>query len=304
MIENIKMHDNQFLTVDVHGTGKTVVILVHGIGGSSATWLPFVFQHINNFKFVSLNLRGFGKSHKVAFSCPDDVLDDYSNDLNSIISHYSPNHKVILVGLSLGAYSCMSYFSKFGTEKVKKYLNVDQCPKAINSVDWKYGLGGSRHKKIFGKFEVLMDRYNNKLGVPFELLSNTLQSEFLNGIGEFGELAFHRKIEQWAVNSFFSSLPTRMFAKQTMHATTWQSYYHCLKSYLKQDYDFRELIASIDVPITLHIGKFSKMCPPAGQYYIAQHAKHCNVVEFDEGHALMYTALFKFSLEFAEFLYN
>ena len=71
MLELVKMRDNQYLHVDVLGTGKKVVVLLHGIGGSSTMWIPFCLPHLKDYKFVIPNLRGFGKSGHLTFTTPN-----------------------------------------------------------------------------------------------------------------------------------------------------------------------------------------------------------------------------------------
>jgi pimeloyl-ACP methyl ester carboxylesterase len=259
------------------------------------------------FFFISNKTSSFAQTGQVwvTISNPDNVLLDYARDIKALIDEFSPDQPVTLVGLSMGAYSCMQYFELFGTDRVQRYLNIDQGPKAINGVDWNYGIAGNKHNQLFGDFERVMAEFDDKLDIRFKELPKRLQLDFLREVGRFFEIAFHRSRERRAIGRIFSGENNLLseLAKQTSHAANWRSYYYCLKSYLGQDYDFRSTMAAIDIPITLHIGRFSEMYPARGQYFIAHHAPQCKVVEFDEGHGLMYTAPVKFSLEFGKFLY-
>ena len=304
MIDNVTLANGSEIAVEVTGKGKQVVILVHGIGSSSSMWLPFAYQHPKDFKFVIPNLRGFGKSTAAKFDNPEDVLLDYANDIKALIDHYAPDGKVILAGMSMGAYSCMRYFQEFGTGRVIKYLNIDQGPKAMNSNTWRYGIGGETHEGLFGAFKSLMKAFEPKLGMEFVSLENPFQDEYISQLRNFFSLAFHRSAELSIVDATLGGeVPVlRHLARGSTQCVTWQSYYHCLKSYVDRDYDFRKTMAKLDIPLTLHIGRHSHMYPARGQYYMAHHAPLCKVVEFDESHALMYTAPMKFSFEFAKFL--
>jgi pimeloyl-ACP methyl ester carboxylesterase len=306
MIDHVKMRDLSSIAVEVVGKGEQVVILMHGIGGSSAMWLPFAHQHKKGYTFVIPNLRGFGKSSTTKFSHPDDVLRDYADDLEMLIDTYSPDNKVILVGLSMGAYTCMRYFKDYGSDKVAKYLNIDQSPKAINSGSWKHGIGGEQHAVLFCAFKALMKSFETKVGCAFAALDPDLQAGYMACIGDFFSLAFHRDFEVRLIEKLFNSKHPVFLqiakSQRSMHSRVWQSYYNCLKSYVERDYDFRKTMAKLDIPMTLHIGRHSKMYPARGQYYMAHHAPKCKVVEFDEAHGLIYTAPVKFSIEFSKFL--
>lgn len=304
MLELVKMRDGQYLHVDVFGSGKKVVVLMHGIGGSSAMWVPFCLPLLKEYKFVIPNLRGFGKSSGVTYTTPGNVLMDYALDLAELIDYYSPDEKVILASLSMGAYASMQYFKLVGPERVEKYLNIDQGPKAMNSKEWKFGIGGTENETLFGAFKELMERCDSELGKPFYGLNSGIQSDFIEKVHLFFSLAFHQSYEKKALGFLLTNNNSvlRFIAKKVTQAGNWQSYFHCLRSYIECDYDFRKIMSEIDLPITVFIGKFSTMYPKEGQQYIVDNAKDASVEEFIAGHALMYTSPIKFSVAFSQFL--
>ena len=304
MLELVKMRDNQYLHVDVFGTGKKVVVLLHGIGGNSTMWIPFCLPHLKDYKFVIPNLRGFGKSGHLTFTTPDNVLSDYALDLAELIEYYSPDDKIILAALSMGSYASMEYFRLIGSENVEKFLSIDQGPKAINSKTWKFGIGGSHHDALFADFKELMMRSEVELGKPFYGLSALLQNDFLLNLSKFFSLAFHQSYEQKLLHKIISSTNPilRFVATKITQVLNWQSYYHCLRSYIERDYDFRKSMAALDIPITLYIGKYSSMYPREGQEFLATNGKNVSVKYFTAGHALMYTSPIKFAVAFSQFL--
>ncbi|CAB4130281.1 MhpC Predicted hydrolases or acyltransferases (alpha/beta hydrolase superfamily) [uncultured Caudovirales phage] len=304
MLELVKMRDGQYLHVDVFGSGEKVVVLLHGIGGNSTMWTPYCLPHLKDYKFIIPNLRGFGKSGGMTFTTPRNVLSDYALDLAELIDYYSPDDKVILASLSMGAYASMQYFKFVGAERVEKYLNIDQGPKAMNSKEWKFGIGGDDNEELFGGFKELMNQCSNEVGKPFYGLDSTLQADFIDNVHRFFALAFHQNFEQKILHHLMTNenMVVRYVAKRVSQANNWQSYYHCLRSYVECDYDFRKIMSEIDIPITVFIGKFSTMYPKGGQQHIADNAKNAVVKEFNAGHALMYTSPIKFAVAFSQFL--
>ena len=299
MQEKIKTFDNQFLTVDKIGTGKKIAILIHGIGGSSHFWKPFALRYRKDYTFVIPNLRGFGKSANVKFSPAnsEDVLTDYANDIDAIVKHYKGNAKVVICALSMGSYATMRYFQLFGTKDIEKFLSIDQSPKAINNRIWRHGLCGHLQEQRLTQFNNLIPAFETLLGTPFNKLENDLKAEYLDAIGQFFETAFHRKGEK-----LFARAVSR-HAAAFFGVKNWESYYYCLVSYQKQDYDFRGVMKKLRIPVMLFVGRYSSMYPAEGQLFLQQqNPEHIKAVIFNEAHALMYTAPARFVKNFDEFL--
>ena len=302
MLEYVKTVDAQYLRVDVVGNGPTVVVLVHGIGGSSHMWTPFTLQLRDEYTFVILNLRGFGKSKMLTFSNKEDVLTDFADDLNAVIKQYKKQSKVIICSLSLGAYATMRYFQKYGANDVKKYLNIDQAPKAINDATWEHGIFGEHQDRLLTHFNGVLAQFKSNLAKPFAAIDMDLKQEYLASCGQFFDMAFSRPIEQFIVNNMFEVPILGKLATKIVSADMWESYYYCVTTIQDCNYDFRKVMSNLNIPITLFIGKYSKMYPMEGQLYIAENGKDVDVVMFDEGHGLVYTAPMVFAKRFKEFL--
>ena len=298
-MDRVLTKDSQFLTVDKIGTGKKIAILIHGIGGSSHFWKPFALRHRREYTFVIPNLRGFGKSASVKFSSAnrEDVLTDYANDIDAIVQHYKGDSKVVICALSMGSYATMRYFQLFGTKDVEKFLSIDQSPKAINNRIWHHGLCGRSQERKMTQFNNLLPEFEKLLGTPFNKLESDLKAEYLDAVGQFFESAFHRKGEKLIAQV------VSKHAGQFFGVKNWESYYYCLISYQKQDYDFRPVMKKLKIPVTLFVGRHSDMYPAPGQLYMQQqNPSHIKAVIFDEAHALMYTAPKRFVQHFEDFL--
>jgi pimeloyl-ACP methyl ester carboxylesterase len=300
--EYIQTHDGQYLCVDRIGSGKKVAILLHGIGGSSHLWMPFAMQNRGDYTFIIPNLRGFGKSRHVKFDHPNDVIRDYAKDLDTLVADYRGQGKVTIAGLSMGAYAAMHYFHSFGTERVEKFLSIDQSPKAMNGAGWKHGLCGNNQEAMFALFNKSRQDFSSSVGIPFAGIKQEVKDDYLMAVGKFIEAALHRPFEKRVLNKFRQLPGASRVMASVLSADSWESYYHCLESYQGQDYDFRGVMCSLDIPVTLFIGKHSEMYPADGQRYIQKHGHHVTAHEFAESHALMYTSPIQFTRHFNRFL--
>jgi pimeloyl-ACP methyl ester carboxylesterase len=303
------MRDGQFLTVKVSGldknepTSKPYVLLVHGIGGNHNSWFVHAIPFLKDFVFIVPNLRGFGYSQNVPYNSKD-VIKNFAEDLEDVIEAVVPQgEKVILAGLSMGAYISLKFLEMTKSRRVSRYLNVDQSPKALNTDGWELGMLSYRQKYILPRMQVIMNEFEQYLQSNFEDLPEKLRDEYFDSMSDFFECAFHRPIEKFFVKNMMRAGVSPFIKAVCAHKFT--SYYHCLWAYINLNYDFRPMLKTLNIPVTVHIGAHSVMYPAAGQRYISDTVPNLTkCVVFDESHALMYTAPIKFHEEFKEFLYN
>lgn len=301
------MRDGQYLSVKIAGENKEktkpYVLLVHGIGGNHNSWFMHAIPFLKDFAFIVPNLRGFGRSQDVPFNNKD-VLQNFSEDLEDVIEAVVPQgEKVILAGLSMGAYTCLKFLEMTKAKRVSKYLNVDQSPKAMHTNGWELGLLSHRQKYLMPRMLVVMEEGKDYINKNFEDLPEEFRNEYMDTMGDFFECAFHRPTERFIIKNLARhSNPILMKA---VCAHKFSSYYQCLRAYIDCDYDFRPMLKTLNIPVTVHIGAHSVMYPAAGQQYIADNVPNLRkCVRFEEAHALMYTAPFQFLEEFKDFLYN
>ena len=300
-LDYVKTKDRQYLRVDRIGSGPKIAVLIHGIGGSSHLWIPFALSCSKEYTYIIPNLRGFGKSKDVDFLSTTDVLFDFARDIDSVIEHYRGDDRVVVCALSMGAYSMMRYFEMYGTEAVERYMNIDQSAKAINSADWQWGIGGDKHDALFEEFKRNLSEFDAEIEKPFPALDRDLRDCYLSSLSEFFGIAFHRPIEKLVAQHMLQIPFVECVARKAVSADNWESYLFCLDSYQSRDYDFRETMLSLDIPVTLFIGAESEMYPAEGQRDMLRNPRFGSV-EFAEGHALMYTAPVQFQREMNRFL--
>jgi pimeloyl-ACP methyl ester carboxylesterase len=108
----------------VAGAGNsTTILMVHGLGATSALWeeaMPALAS--NGFQVIAVDIRGHGDSKR-----PDRLftVEDHADSLRSIVQHYSRDGAHI-VGNSLGALIAFSFASQF--PELTKTVTAIGCP--------------------------------------------------------------------------------------------------------------------------------------------------------------------------------
>ncbi len=295
----LRMRDGAHLHVRIIGRGAPCVLL-HGFGGNSAHWLPLIWPYLHRCQFILPDLRGFGRSHAVRYNQPC-ILTNYAEDLDDVLDHLGLS-KVMLGGISMGAYTSLQYHRLTGFQRVSRYLHIDQSPQCRNRADWSYGLFGEQHEAQVAEFYRLLEQvaaYDRDQ--PFRSLPAPLRREFWRLLGEFFAFALHRPYEKHLARQVTRIEP---LVSALMPTENWHAYVECLRAYLEQDYDMRPSIAQLSVPTTVMVGMRSEMYPYQGQLFIHDHAPDARLVRFENsGHALIYTEPRKFIRELGRFLF-
>lgn len=87
-----------------HGNGPTIAFL-HGAGGNHAAWWQQVAYFRSNYRVVTVDLRGFGKSDSVSDG-PDSL--DFPADLLAVLDHAGIT-KATVLGQSIGAVAALRF---------------------------------------------------------------------------------------------------------------------------------------------------------------------------------------------------
>ncbi|MBI6630878.1 alpha/beta fold hydrolase [Pontibaca salina] len=96
-------------------SGRTNVVLVHGIQGTAAIWAPIIPQLSDTRRILAPNLRG-----RAASFAPD-VLEAYTmtafaSDLRAVIKQATG--PIVLVGWSMGSLVALEYLKRYGAEGI------------------------------------------------------------------------------------------------------------------------------------------------------------------------------------------
>lgn len=116
----IETAPNVQLYVKDYGQGKPV-ILIHGWPLSNEMWEYQINALIaNNFRVITYDRRGFGKSSQPWDGYDYDTLTD---DLKAIIEHLDLSDAA-LVGFSMGGGEVVRYFSRHGGKGISKAVLI------------------------------------------------------------------------------------------------------------------------------------------------------------------------------------
>ncbi len=283
---HIETADGTALPVSVIGNGKPVMML-HAYGMDAREFLPFILPLIDKYEFYLPHFRGFGAAKTLQLT-QFDFVHQYTDDIASIIEYVCLSHHIEslpVAAISMGALVMWSYFERFGTSRVSRYLNIDQSPVIHNQADWQGGLFGKRQQEMFDIFHEVVD-----MTLPYAKLDS------------FTHLPFALKRRVTDVERLFSLLSVnrprskaivQILTHQHDHKlvfydhSTWQHKMRCLQAYLAIPYDFRETITSVTIPVVSLIGGRSELYDPKWQQKITQMLPNAREVVLPRsGHAV------------------
>ena len=90
--------DGVKIKYNVHGNGKSNIVLIHGWPNTKEVWDSQVNYLEDRYKVITLDLAGFGESGNNRI---DWTINSFANDVNSVIEKLSLKN-IILVGFSMG----------------------------------------------------------------------------------------------------------------------------------------------------------------------------------------------------------
>lgn len=298
-LESIPLRDGQQLGVRRLGQGQPVVLL-HGFGSQSSHWLPNVLPLKSRFEFFLPDLRGFGHSHLTPFG-ERNVFRTYADDLDDLLDHYQLE-RVILGGISTGAYSCLVFNQQGGFRRVSRYLNIEHSAQCRNGPDWSHGLFDTRQDEIFARFRALQELAATiDPALPYWQLPPALRLQFRHTVQTLFQRATNRRFTRLLVG-LAAQYGERMLTTHFMRVDNWRVYLHIMQAFM-DGLDTRDQLGTIRVPTTLMLGAQSRYFSTAGQLDLKRHIPHATVVRFEHsGHIPMLDEPVKFQREFTRFL--
>jgi len=256
--------DGVKLAYYVYGEGKPILVFVVAWVGSAELWLPQVNYFCQNFKMVTVDMRGAGESDKPADNY---TIDLYVDDLNSIIEELQEKN-IVLVGESMGALFAIKYATKY-PEKVSKLILIGGTPQIIASDDFPHGY-------------------------PLEITQRLLtlfQESYSRGLRTFFKLAFPEPGTEYL----------RELACDVCQKTTKEIAINCLSNFLKED--LRPLLGKINIPTLILHGEDDRAVMLEGAKYMHEKILGSKMYIFkDKGHLPSLTAADKFNKILEEFI--
>ena len=288
------MRDGAELHYLSFGRGSTTCVLLHGFAMNAAMWVPFVAPLMHRVRFVIPDLRGFGGSHHLPYNSRN-VLDQHADDLHDLLRGLDLKD-VHLAGLSMGACTALQYQRRYGFgSRVRAYLHMDQGPCILNGPDWNHGLLGNAQASQLEAWGTLLAELETHRGKAPRRLRRSLW----RGLAEFTAYAFHHRGMR-----FVSGLSRyERLVRRFTPTANWPVYLDCLRAYASENYDWRQSLKKLKVPMTVLVGMESRMYPAEGQLRIAEWVPHARVVQIaDCGHTIPFEAPRVFLREMSRFL--
>lgn len=296
-LKHIRLHDGQQMPVLVIGRGQPVVML-HGFGMDAALWLPFVLPFTRQYQFYLPYLRGFGKACRVKPSQPD-FIEDYVLDIAAMRQQLGLN-QVILAGVSMGALLSLKLHAAGQFQGVLRYLHIDQSPVISHKPDWSYGVFGERQTHTFNQFKRLVTNAQPYLQLAHTQLPADLKRELLQTLADFVNETVHSRTQRRLLKPL-SRFPQLMQYMMPMQG--WSTLIHGMQAYLEQDYDLRQSLAKLHVPVMVFSGARSRLYAVEGQTRLTQMLPNAQQVVFAQsGHMPMLDQPLMFIREFGRFL--
>lgn len=252
---------------DINPSGKCTVLFIHGWPLTSEV---FEYQYNilpkYNFRCISVDLRGFGKSDKPFEGyCYDDLADD----IYKVIKNLDVK-SLILVGFSMGGAIAIRYMSRYKGYKVSKLALLGAAaPSFTKYPGYPYGTSKEEVDNIIKG--IYKDRPKT--------------------INDFGKNFFASNISE-DFRSWFSKISL----KSTGYAT--------IKTALAlRDENMFDDLKCIKVPTGIFHGMLDEICPFELALELNKNISGSKLYAFEEsGHGIFYDQLEEFNEKFIKFI--
>ena len=268
----IQTAPNAKLYVKDYGSGKPV-ILIHGWPLSNEMWEYQVETLVeNNFRVITYDRRGFGKSSQPWNGYSYDSLTD---DLKAIIDQLELTD-VTLVGFSMGGGEVVRYFSRHGGKNViKAVLIASITPFLLRTTDNPEGRNPDDNEER----------------------TNTIKNDRIDFIDNFGKSFFGVSLINKPLSTPLLEYYRMLCSAASPHATL-----ECAKSFSTTD--FRDEMSSINVPTLIIHGDEDDIVPiEISSEKASQLIPNNKFIVYEEApHGLFYTERDRLNKDLIEFL--
>ena len=283
---HITMTDGTRLPISVIGQGAPVLIL-HAYGMDAREFLPFILPLASKYTFYLPHLRGFGAAKDIELS-EFDFLRQYADDLHVVIEQICLARNIDalpVAAISMGAQVMWAYFSRYGSARVSRYLNIDQSPAIHNQPDWQGGLFGTRQREVFAVFHEVVNMTLPYIQLEsFTHLPLALKRRVTDVERQFSLLSVNRRRSK----AFIQAMTYKNDPKLALYEhRLWNHKRQCLQAYLTLPYDFRGALDKVTIPVVNLIGGRSKLYDPKWQQKVTQMLPNATeIVLPHSGHAV------------------
>ncbi len=128
----LEVDDGAKIYYEEQGQGQPI-LLVHGWMCSSRFWRKNVPELAREFRVVTVDLRGYGRSSK---ALTGHTMAQYARDVRTLMEHLKLQD-VVLAGWSMGGSVVLSYYDQYRADcRLQALALVDAAPFPFSPADW------------------------------------------------------------------------------------------------------------------------------------------------------------------------
>ncbi|WP_108671036.1 alpha/beta fold hydrolase [Peribacillus acanthi] len=262
----IKVEKNVSLFVNDIGRG-TPILCIHGWPVNHKMY-EYQMNEIpkKGFRFIGVDLRGFGKS---SHPWEGYTYDRMADDIRKVVDALKLK-KFILAGFSMGGAVAIRYMARHKSHRVSKLMLFGAAaPSFVQRPGYSYG----------------------KTREEVNVLIKSVQTNRPKALEDFGKLFFYKKVDP-SFSLWFQSLEWEASSYGTIFSLE-----------ALRDEDLRKDFTSITVPTAIFHGVLDKICPFEFAKEMNKAIKGSTLVPFEKsGHGLFFDELEKFNRELFLFL--
>lgn len=189
----------------VNGKKKETLLLIHGLGASAYSWRKVIPLLENDFKVITIDLWGFGKSSKDA---PLDMdIDEHLQIIEDLLDYLHVD-KVHVVGNSMGAHIALWMATQL-PERVDKVIAISPAsdprlvPQYIRRMKWI-----SNWTPLVVNHNMVRRMLLNVLGNPHNIDTEMVEAYLEPYLDAKAHLSFAASLKVIEDDRVFNSLPT------------------------------------------------------------------------------------------------
>ncbi len=224
-----------------NGDGVPVVFL-HGVMMGSRF---FTEQRTlpEGYESVTLDFRGHGRSEKAETG---HTLPTYAADLEAFLDDRNLE-EIVLVGWSMGALVGWEYVDRFGTDRLDRFVVVEQQPADLEQDGYEHG--------VFDLAELI------DLMELAQTDHHALADVFIDGMIHGEPKSAYERIMFDEISRVPPAIKSAILLDQSVR-------------------DYRDVLDAVDVPTLVCVGEDDALVDPAGVAYVADHTPDATIERF------------------------
>jgi len=251
--EAITADDGEQLHVHLSGSGNPLLLL-HGWTASHAAWSPLVARLSKHRHLLRPDARGHGVYALKVTHEPD--VKRLARDIINLLDYFEIE-RIAAVGHSMGALTLWQCIQDFGTERFSHLAFIDQSPKLITDGTWRAG--------IYGDFD----------SAHSQRFIDDLETDFVESVLRLIAFGLNDKAHE----TYLRNSSGWRAARDALRNINPRSAVAIWKSLVIAD--FRDVLATIDIPTLLAYGTSSNFYPKEAALFVASRIHRARLSFYD-----------------------